>query len=332
MTTSDAAPTARAPSATRAAVVVAPGRAALQEVAVPRPGAGEVRLRLEGSGVCGSSLPIWEGRPWFDYPLEPGAPGHEGWGYVDAVGSEDDAAWLGQRVAALSYRAHAQHDLAASEALVRLPPSLDGVPFPGEGLGCAMNVIERSDIVAGETVAVIGIGFLGALLVQLASRAGARVIALSRRPFALEVARRCGADETLTVDDHEVAEARVAALTGGSGCERVIEAVGAQAPLTLAGRLAGVRGRLVIAGFHQDGPREIDLQRWNWQGLDVVNAHERDPARYVAGMRAAVVAVETGRLDPQPLYTHVVGLERLGEAYEAMRSRPDGFLKALVTT
>jgi threonine dehydrogenase-like Zn-dependent dehydrogenase len=61
-----------------------------------------------------------------------------------------------------------------------------------------------------------------------------------------------------------------------------------------------------------------------------VNAHERDPAVYAAGVRAAVEAVASGRLDPAPLYTHSYPLERLGEALDATRDRPDGFLKALV--
>jgi threonine dehydrogenase-like Zn-dependent dehydrogenase len=73
------------------------------------------------------------------------------------------------------------------------------------------------------------------------------------------------------------------------------------------------------------------MQLWNWRGLDVINAHERDPEVYMAGIRAAVAAVNSGRLDPRPLYTHVYPLERLGEALDATRDRPDGFLKALVT-
>ena len=64
-----------------------------------------------------------------------------------------------------------------------------------------MNVFRRSDIAAGQTVAIVGIGFLGALLTQLAAAAGARVIALSRRPFALEVARQCGAAATIALDE-----------------------------------------------------------------------------------------------------------------------------------
>ena len=65
----------------------------------------------------------------------------------------------------------------------RLPASLAGQPFPGEPLGCAMNIFRRSGIEAGQTVAIVGIGFLGAILTRLAAHAGARVIAVSRRPF-----------------------------------------------------------------------------------------------------------------------------------------------------
>jgi threonine dehydrogenase-like Zn-dependent dehydrogenase len=316
----------------RTLVVTAPGRIRIEDAPLPVPGEGEVRIRLEGSGVCGSSLPVWSGRPWFSYPLEPGAPGHEGWGRVDAVGPDVQGPRLGERVSALGTLAHASHAVVPADATVTLPEELDGVPFPGEPLGCAMNVFERSEVEPGQTVAVIGIGFLGALLVQLAVSAGARVIAIARRPYALTVARRLGAEEAIAFDDMGAIAERVAALTDGKGCARVIEAVGTQEPLTLAGRLTAVRGRLVVAGFHQDGSREIDMQRWNWHGLDVINAHERDPKRYVHGMRAAVGAVVAGKLDPLPLYTHTLPLERAGEAYDLVRDRPDGFLKALVTT
>ena len=101
--------------------------------------------------------------------------------------------------------------------------------------------------------------------------------------------------------------------------------------MDLAAELTRERGRLVIAGYHQDAPRQINMQLWNWRGLDVVNAHERDPQVYLDGMRAAVDLVASGQLDPRPLYTHVVSLEQLGQAFTLMRARPDGFFKALVT-
>lgn len=315
----------------QACVIAGPGRARVEKVSRPEPGPGEVLLRLEGSGVCASSLPVWEGREWFSYPQEPGAPGHEGWGRVAAVGEGVSGFVEGDRVAGLTYRAHAEYDLAKADALVKLPQALKDVPMPGEPLGCAVNIFRRSQVEAGQTVAIVGIGFLGALLTQLAVHAGARVIAVSRRPFSLEFARRCGAQHTVLMDDHWRLLEEVKALTGGRWCERVIEATGLEWPLNLAGEMTAERGRLVIAGYHQDGMRQVNVQLWNWRGLDVVNAHERDPRMYLQGMREAVALIEQGVLDPRPLYTHTLPLERLGEALELTRNRPEGFMKALVT-
>jgi threonine dehydrogenase-like Zn-dependent dehydrogenase len=234
-------------------------------------------------------------------------------------------------VAALSYRSYAEYDLADAAACVKLPAALSGQPFPGEPLGCAMNIFRRCDIQPGQTVAIVGIGFLGAILTRLAANAGARVIAISRRPFSLDVARRFGAAETIPMDDHARIIEAVQALTTGAFCDRVIEAVGYQQPLDLAAELTRERGKLIIAGYHQDGPRQVNMWLWNWRGLDVICAHERDPAVYAQGVREALDAVVAGRLDPSPLYTHAYPLEQLDKALDATRDRPDGFLKALVT-
>jgi NADPH:quinone reductase len=114
--------------------------------------------------------------------------------------------------------------------------------------------------------------------------------------------------------------------------DRAIEVIGLQWPLDLAAELTRTRGRLVIAGYHQDGLRQVNMQLWNWRGLDVINAHERVPAMYVEGIREAVEAVSSGMLNPSRLYTHTFALDQLDEAFETMRARPDGFLKALVVT
>lgn len=313
-----------------AAVVAEPGRIEMRRVPLPQPGEGEVRVRLEGCGVCASNLPPWEGKPWFHYPMEPGQLGHEGWGYIDALGPGVETLAEGRRVTLLSDHAYAEYDVAPVEAVVPIPKALSDQPFPGEPLGCAMNILRRCDISEGDTVAIVGIGFLGALLTRLASRRGARVIAMSRRPFALETARSMGAAETIPMDDHHRIIERVRALTGGRMCDRVIEATGAQWPLDLAGELTRERGWLVIAGYHQDGPRQVNMQLWNWRGLDVINAHERDMRIYTEGISLAIEAIAAGVLDPLSLYTHRYPLHRLAEALNTVRERPEGFIKALV--
>lgn len=317
------------PSTMRAAVVIEPGRIEVQTVPKPEPQAHQARIKLEGCGVCASNLPPWEGKPWFNYPFAPGQLGHEGWGIVDAVGSESNLE-IGRRVAFLSDHAYAEYDVADSGAIVPLPAELDGHAFPGEPLGCALNIFRRSEIKEGQTVAIIGIGFLGALLTRMASEAGARVVAISRRPFSLQLAQQMGASETIAMDEHWKIIERVKELTDGQFCDVVIEAVGKQEPLGLAGELTRERGRLIIAGYHQDGARQINMQLWNWRGLDVINAHERDPQIYRDGLRDVALEVAAGRLNPAPLYTHTFALDELADALNATRDRPDGFLKALI--
>jgi NADPH:quinone reductase len=314
----------------RAASITGPGRIEVTHRPVPQPGPGEVRVRLLGCGICASNLPVWQGRDWFEYPLEAGAPGHEGWGEVDALGEGAEGLAVGDLVTMLSYHAYAEHDIARVHELVQLPEAFRDYPFPGEPLACAMNILERSSIEAGHTVAVVGVGFLGALLTQLAKGRGARVIALSRRRYSLEVAETMGADECICVNDSWQAAEEVRRLTDGLGCERVIEAAGLQSTLDLASQLTAQRGRLIIAGFHQDGPRQVDLQHWNWLGLDVINAHERQAERYVQGMHSALAAIREGSLDPTPLFTHSFALDQLEEGFRSLDSRPDGFVKGLL--
>ena len=314
----------------RAAVLTGPGTLSIDAAPLPEPGPGQVRVRLEGCGVCASNLTPWAGPEWMQFPTPPGSLGHEGWGIVDEVGEGVQELAPGDRVAALSYSSYAEYDLADAANVVRLPESLAGRPFPGEPLGCAMNIFRRSAVEAGQTVAIVGIGFLGAVLTKLATDAGARVIAISRRPYSLDVARRMGAAETIPLEDHYQIIERVKALTDGRMCERVIEAVGKQWPLDLAGELTAEGGRLIVAGYHQDGPRQVNMQLWNWRGIDVINAHERDPKVSLQGVREAVELVASGRLDPEALLTHEYELEELGEALDATRDRPDGFLKAVV--
>jgi threonine dehydrogenase-like Zn-dependent dehydrogenase len=316
--------------AMQAAVILAPGEAGLVEVPLPRAGNGEVVVRIEGCGVCASNLPLWQGRSWFSYPALPGAPGHEGWGRVQQVGAGVTGVREGERVTFLSYNAYAQYEKVSAEAVVKLPAALDGVPFPGEPVGCAMNVFRRSDIHKGQTVAVIGAGFLGVIFTALACARGARVIAISRRQSSLELAHKYGAHHTVLLDDHQRVMDRVKEIAGARGCERVVEATGYQWPLDLAGELVAERGKLIIAGYHQDGVRQLNVQLWNWKGIDVINAHERDAKVYLEGIRAGIAAVESGLFAIPDLVTHVFGLEELGRAYRALEARPEGFTKAMI--
>src|SRR5579875_3044162 len=279
----------------RAAVLRSARRVVVADVPPPDPGAGEIRVRLEGSGICASELPLWQGREWFEYPRAPGEPGHEGWGRVEALGPGVGGLAVGQRVAVISQRAHAELDVCAAAHAVALPDAL-GAPFPGEPLACAVNVLRRAP-------------------------AAAELAVVSRREEALALARSLGASSAWRSADR--------GLERQPPFDVVYEVTGHQEPLDLAARLTAVRGRLVLAGYHQDGRRSVDMQLWNWRGLDVINAHERDPAVYAQGLREAVAACAEGRLTLTPLITHRYALAELGEAYRVSVERPRGFVKAV---
>jgi len=316
----------------RSAVLVQPRRFELAATDPPVPGEGEVRIRVRGCGVCGSDMGPWQGVAGLSYPLPAGAPGHEMFGTVEALGPGVAGLAPGQPVTALTYRAYSACDIARAADVVALPPALAGRPVLGEPVACAVNVARRAGVRAGDVVVLLGAGFLGALLLQLLRAAGAprprRVFAVSRRPLPAGLAERLGVDEALTYDDD--VRGRVGAATGGGMADVVIEATGKQMPLDLGAELTRVRGRLIVAGYHQDGPRTVNMQLWNWRGLDVINAHERDPDVYRRGMEEGVALLSGGGLDLAPLLTHSFPLADINAAFRTAEERPAGFLKAVV--
>lgn len=312
-----------------AARLVQPKRFELAPQDPPSPETGEVLIAVDGCGVCASNLGPWSGIQGVGYPMDPGAPGHEVYGRVAAVGAGVDGLAPGDAVTALSYNGFATYDLARADAVVPLPAALAGRAVLGEPVACAVNVVGRAGVGPGDTVVVLGVGFLGALVLALIRSARpAHVIAVSRRSTSRAVAERMGADEAVSYDDDVVD--RVARVTDGRMADIAIEATGQQQPLDLAADLVRVRGRLVIAGYHQDGLRTVNLQLWNWRGLDVINAHERDAGAYTRGMQEGVRLLERGTLDLDPLLSHRFALSDINRAFETAETRPDGFIKAVI--
>jgi threonine dehydrogenase-like Zn-dependent dehydrogenase len=72
------------------------------------------------------------------------------------------------------------------------------------------------------------------------------------------------------------------------------------------------------------------MQLWNWHGIDVINAHERDPEVYRSGMEEGVRLLAAGELDLDPLITHTFPLADIDQAFRMTEERPDGFLKSVV--
>lgn len=304
----------------RALKLRAPRDAQVIEIDAPEPAAGEVLVRIRACGVCGSDLNAWRGVPGVEYPLGPGAPGHEVWGEVVSTGAGVNSLRPGDTVTGLMWNGLAEASLATADNLVRVPEMFRDRPVLGEPLACAMNVLRRSGLQAGQRLAIVGFGYLAALLVQFLT--DSEWIAVSRRPDSRDLALRLGAQAAYDFGE-------VPSQTWDS-FPVVIEAAGVQQTLDFATWLTAYGGRLVIAGYHADGPRTVNMQSWNWKGIDVINAHERQPTVYLQALRSAFERLCESPRDFAILHTHTFKLDQASDAFAMAEARPVGFVKALI--
>ena len=212
-----------------------PGVLTLATLPDPTPAPGEVRVRVHAIGVNFSDTE--RRRAVFDPPELPWVPGREAAGVVDVVGEGVDPALAGARVAYYSRRrggAYAELATVAVDELLHFP---DSVPFatmaavPVQGLTAWGLVHFVANVRAGDVVLLhAAAGGVGQLAVQLARRAGARVLGTVSTDEKAAIVRRLGAeplrygDEPLRYGD-DLAE-RVRAATGGRGADVVLDSVG----------------------------------------------------------------------------------------------------------
>ena len=211
-----------------------PAREVLQigEIPDPVPAPGEVRVRVQWSGVNPSDVKSRLGLRSGTMPFSRVIPHSDGMGVIDAVGDGVETSCLGQRVwtwNAAWGRAHGtacEYVCLPQEQAVLLPDGVDGEAGACLGIPAltALHAVLMDGGVAGKTVLVAGgAGAVGHYAVQMASLLGAaRVIASVSTPEKAALARAAGADEIVMYKTEPLVE-RVAALTGGQGVDRIIE-------------------------------------------------------------------------------------------------------------
>src|SRR6266851_2187032 len=303
----------------RALSLPGPREARVVDVIEPTAGPGQVLLRITACGVCGSDLNAWRGVPGIEYPLTPGAPGHEAIGEIVALGPDVVEPRIGQTVTGLLWTGFAELAVARASDVLPVPSEMGEIL--GEPLACAMNVVRRAGIQPDDQVALVGFGYLAALIVHLLPTSCAWV-AIASRAASRELAIRLGAaavyDFTSVPND------------AWDHFPVVIEAAGVQQTLDYATWLTAYGGRLVVAGYHADGPRTVNMQSWNWKGIDVINAHDRKPQVFVRSLRDGLRIVAERGLDLSALQTHAFGPEDAAAAFRVAESRPPGFVKSVV--
>lgn len=311
----------------RQAILTGPRHFEITEVPVPSPGPGEVLVAVAACGVCASELDSWTGRSEPAYPLP---LGHEVSGVVAALGDGVESPAVGDRVgvwvASHGYADYvvtrAAHCFAAGDA------PLDTVL--AEPLACAVNAVDVADLRLGDDVVIIGAGFMGHVVQQLAALRGVRhLIVADTRPDALDRARALGATQTILVGQQDPA-AVVAGLTGGRLADVCLECTGTQAALDTVGAVTRMSGKVVLVGFHQGPPRLIPLGHWNWMAYDLRNAHVREMRTILHGMAAGARLRRAGLIDLAPHVTHRFELADIGTAFDTALGKPAGFVKAVV--
>ncbi|MEW6334011.1 MAG: alcohol dehydrogenase catalytic domain-containing protein [Thermodesulfobacteriota bacterium] len=327
----------------RAVVMKARGELAVEEVAVPRPQAGEALVEVERCGVCGSDLITLAGGKRISLPR---ILGHEFAGVIREVAGGKHYPFLpGDRVVAepitgcgVCRSCRAGHYNVCNDRVilgvetdgafaryVRVPlhnivPVPDGVPVEEAALvqpvAVVVHAVRRTRFQAGCNVAMLGAGPIGALL-AIVSRAGGATKVVISEP---SVYRRALMEKIgfITVDPavgDTAAAARSALAPGDEGFDVVFDAAGTQGTPTQAAEMVRAGGQVVLVAAYRNEPvLNIALARKREIDYITSRAHNMDD------FRASMALIASRQVDVRPLVTEQIGLDRFPEAFRALAS------------
>lgn len=306
-----------------------------------QPGPDDVVVKTHAAGICGQDKNLYNGiippsgglhtemKTAFAYPY---FFGHEAGGTVIEVGEKVHRFKPGDRVIAFAWVETYSDFFIASED--ELEPAPDGLPLDlaalGEPIGCAVFSGLCSKVQLGDTVAVIGMGFAGQVIAQVAKQKGAhRVIGVDVVDGKLELARSLGLDHSVNSSKTDPLAA-ILDLTSGQGADVVVEAAGTQAAVQLCNDAVKHNGVLV---FYSWITRDITLNisRWHNNSLEVVNTglvHHGVLQRHI-WVPQALRPVMLGQIKIEPLITHRFGLHEMELAMQTANEDP-GAIKVLI--
>jgi L-iditol 2-dehydrogenase len=313
----------------KTAWLLGPGNIAVHDGPEPRPAAGEVLLQTELAGICGTDVSFYLGHRIAQYPF---VLGHEVIGRVADVGDEVTKFAIGQRVLVEpNYPCGSCRLCLAGRGAVCAQKGSPGVSLPGcfseyfaapaefvwplpdaisdrdaatiEPLAVSLHGFVRSGAKAGDTVAVLGCGVVGLLLIHAAVAAGVRVIAHDRFANKLEMARSLGAEPTAQNRD-------TAQMWQQENVTSIFECAGSPATIDLALKAAPRASQVILLGLSSEPANFVPL-RFVREGIDIrtsmIYDHPKDFAHVIE-------QVARGALHPSCVVTHTYPLESLGRA------------------
>ncbi len=291
----------------------------------------QVLAKMRTDGVAATLEAV---RSKLDQPI---ALGYCNVGRVEAVGAGVDGLAIGDRVA--SNGKHAELVVVPRNLCVRVPDAVDdeGAAFTVLG-AIALQGVRLAQPTLGESVAVIGLGLVGLLAVQILRANGCRVLGIDLDASRLALARAFGA-ETVDLGKGEDALSAAAAFSRGQGIDAVLltASTASSEPVAQAAQMCRKRGRIVLVGV-----TGLELSRADFyeKELSFQVSCSYGPGRYDAAyeegghdypvgfvrwteqrnFEAVLDLMAGGRLDVAPLVSHRYPLERAGEAYDLLAS------------
>jgi NADPH2:quinone reductase len=242
------------------------GALEIDDIPVPEPQAGQIRVRLEAIGVNFIDVYHRTGAYKSELPI---TPGREGAGVVDAVGSGVEDVQVGERVAfAMVPETYAEYVVLDAQKAAPLPDGVSseqGAAIMLQGMTAHYLVHSTYPLAEGDTCLVhAAAGGVGHILVQLAKLRGARVIGTASTPEKIEFARQAGADEMIRYTETDFEEETMR-LTDGRGVDVVYDSVGKDTFMKSM-RTLRPRGYLVLYGQSSGAVEPIDPQILNSHG------------------------------------------------------------------
>ncbi len=293
-----------------------------------------VVVKTHAAGICGQDKNLYNGvippsgglntemKTAFSYPY---FFGHEAGGTVVEVGANVRKYKLGDQVIAFAWvETYSDYFIAREEELEPAPAGLDmDLVALGEPIGCAVFSGLCSKVQLGDSVAIVGMGFAGQVIAQVAKKKGAhQVIGIDVVDGKLELARRLGLDHAINSSETDPLKA-ILELTDGEGADVVVEAAGTNAAVQLCNDAVKHNGVLVFYSWITQDVT-INISRWHNNSLEVVNTglvHHGVLQRHIWVVQALRPVLQ-GLIDIAPLITHTFGLDEIDKAMQTANEDP----------
>ncbi|WP_010521700.1 zinc-dependent alcohol dehydrogenase [Aquimarina agarivorans] len=314
------------------------------EKEIEAPKAGEVRIKVAYSGVCGTDVHIYHGM--MDKRVSaPLTIGHEMSGTIDAIGEGVTGYAEGEKVVVrpLDDRGAKASDKGFNHVCEDL--KFIGIDSPGsmqqywnvpaftlhklkeetdlklaaliEPLSVAAHDVRLSELTKGETAVVLGGGPIGLLVAMVAKDAGANVIISEVNENRITKAKELGFDAVNPINVDLVSYVRE--KTEGRLADVVFEVAGVQPALDIMTEVAGIRGRILMVAIHGE-KKPVDLFKFFWKELKLIGARVYEKEDY----EKAISLITANELPFEEMITDVQPLSNIQKVFEDIDNNPDG--------